>query len=311
MRLTDYIIGVGRPVAYYPSLKKITGSTISGLLLCQFLYWTDKTKDGWIYKDSAQLEKETGLSYNEQRTAKKKLLENDLVESDYMRLNHVTRFRVKQEVLNALWEQVSGENTILIENKNQRQLRLDEAKNYKEENPVKEEPKEPEKPRDTKEDIAKKMAIAKQAVKEKAVLRHEVKGKPDFIAEAIGSDKAKEVNNKIKALAEIRELVESKLHINARNIRWTKFIEHAYKMYIKKEQDPAIFLNYIVRAGFDAQYVTPEKLITRYPQAYIEDKKNKPTDDFCETLPQPEDESEFITMPDDVRKRLLDNKKDL
>jgi hypothetical protein len=37
MKLTDFLENIGHPVAYYPSLVKITGSVGAGILLCQML----------------------------------------------------------------------------------------------------------------------------------------------------------------------------------------------------------------------------------------------------------------------------------
>ena len=73
MKLSQFLTDVGRPVAYHPKLKKITGSTTATILLCQFIYWRGKesNKDGWLYKDSDEIEEETGLTYNEQKTARK------------------------------------------------------------------------------------------------------------------------------------------------------------------------------------------------------------------------------------------------
>ena len=62
MKLSDYLVGVGRPIAYYPGLRKLTGSTNVTIFLCQFVYWTGKgdNEDGWIYKTSDEIEAETG-----------------------------------------------------------------------------------------------------------------------------------------------------------------------------------------------------------------------------------------------------------
>jgi hypothetical protein len=51
MKLTDFLQDVGRPVAFYPSLRRITGSTTATLFLCQLIYWKGKEadKEGWIY----------------------------------------------------------------------------------------------------------------------------------------------------------------------------------------------------------------------------------------------------------------------
>ena len=105
MKLTDFLSDVGKPIAYYPGLKKITGSTTATILLCQFFYWRGKESDpdGWLYKTSDEIEEETGLTYDEQKTARNKLVENELIEEHYARLDHQMKFRINLDVVNTKW----------------------------------------------------------------------------------------------------------------------------------------------------------------------------------------------------------------
>ena len=105
MKMSDFLTDVGRPVAYYPGLRKITGSTTATIFFCQFFYWTGKEKsgDGWIYKTSAEIEEETGLSYNEQKTAREKLKSAKLLKEKYQRLDHMMYFKINLDKLNELW----------------------------------------------------------------------------------------------------------------------------------------------------------------------------------------------------------------
>src|SRR5258706_8449953 len=102
MKLSDFLIDIGRPISYYPGLRKITGSTTATIFLCQMIYWTGKEQsgDGWIYKTSDEIEQEMGLSYDEQVVARKKLVQRGIVEEDYKRLEHQMYFRVKMDALN-------------------------------------------------------------------------------------------------------------------------------------------------------------------------------------------------------------------
>ena len=108
MKLSDYLQGVGRPIAYYPGLRSITGSTTATIFICQFIYWTGKesSKDGWIYKTSSDIEEETGLSYDEQKTARGKLVKAGLLEENYARLEHQMYFKVNLDRLNEEWGKV-------------------------------------------------------------------------------------------------------------------------------------------------------------------------------------------------------------
>ena len=105
MKLTDFLQDVGRPVAYFPKLKRITGSTTATILLCQFIYWRGKESDGdgWLYKTSEEIEDETGLTYNEQKTARKALVEAGLVQEHYARLDHQLRFKIDLDKINESW----------------------------------------------------------------------------------------------------------------------------------------------------------------------------------------------------------------
>lgn len=105
MKLTDFLSDIGRPVAYYPALRRITGSTNATILLCQFVYWRGKESDpeGWLYKESDEIETETGLSYGEQKTARRNLIEAGLLEEHYARLDHQMKFRLLLDTINDKW----------------------------------------------------------------------------------------------------------------------------------------------------------------------------------------------------------------
>jgi hypothetical protein len=105
MKLSDYLMGVGRPVAYYPKLRRITGSTNATIFICQFIYWTGKeaSGDGWIFKTAEDIEEETGLSYYEQKTAREKLVSAKLISEKNVRLEHKMYFKVNLDTLNSLW----------------------------------------------------------------------------------------------------------------------------------------------------------------------------------------------------------------
>lgn len=106
MRLTDLLLDVGRPVAYYPALTSVTGGVTSTLFLCQLIYWQGKQtdSDGWIYKTQEELTEETGLSRREQETARKALIRLGLLEEHYARLEHKLLYRPNILRLNELWD---------------------------------------------------------------------------------------------------------------------------------------------------------------------------------------------------------------
>ena len=106
MKLSELLAGIGRPVAYYPGLRRVTRSTTATIFLCQFVYWTGKeaSGDGWIYKTAEEIEEETGLSYDEQLTARKSLVKSGLIEERYKRLEHQMFFRANLTKLDEMWK---------------------------------------------------------------------------------------------------------------------------------------------------------------------------------------------------------------
>jgi hypothetical protein len=103
MKLSETLNDIGRPIAYFPKLRQITGSTTATILFCQLFYWNDKTVDGWVYKTSQELEEETGLSYKEQKTARRHLVNNGLLEEKHKRLEHKIYFKLDIEKLDQKW----------------------------------------------------------------------------------------------------------------------------------------------------------------------------------------------------------------
>ncbi len=94
-------------VAFYPELVLITKSLTAALLLSQLVFWMDKgwKKDGWIYKDFRQLRAETGLTKEQQITARKRLRDLGLVEEKKKGVPPVVHFRVNAAVLQKLWDE--------------------------------------------------------------------------------------------------------------------------------------------------------------------------------------------------------------
>ena len=272
MGLTRYITDLGRPIAYYPNLKNITGSTTASILLCQFLYWTDKTKDdGWIWKTSEELEEETGLTYNEQRTARKNLVGLNLIEEEYKRLDHYIKFRVNQNAFNALWEEQGGDTALFIPGAGQE----------------KSEQKKPEQKKpEQNEQIGELYPRDKDAL--------------DY---ALGEN-AEKANKIYEAKRNIIETIEKKLTLTgiAENVRWIKFVDFAYSRMQKFGEDINIFLNWTLHnEAYNPAYWTPEKMKTLWPQAFV---ANEPDEDFVRPLPEKEEvEAEPTAWPKDFGRK--------
>lgn len=93
------IRGLGRSVAYFPKLGVFLDSVTAGVFLCQMIYWHDKaSSELGVYKTSDEIQEETGLTYREQATARKKLCALGLIEETNRRLEHKIYFKFNPDV---------------------------------------------------------------------------------------------------------------------------------------------------------------------------------------------------------------------
>ena len=271
MKLTKYIPNAGRVVAYYPKLKRLTNSTTATMLLCQLLYWTDKVDGGKVYKDSYDIEEETGLTYYEQKTARNILLDLGLIEEKYHRLSHKIEFIIDQKELDQQWQECTGEAINEIS-----------------------------KPKETDDELKSRLEKAKKEAEE--IRKEKEKNKKDttdFIKEAVGKNNP--VHEKTEKKEEIRTKIENKFDIVANDYRWGKFIDFAYIRETKYNQPVDIFLSWALHEGFDPIYWTPEKCKVVYPRAFSDGKQTLP-DDFVKNLPEIE-EKKYVPMPDSIKNR--------
>ena len=92
--------GTGQPIAYFPKLGKYIGCVKAGIFLGQMVFWSDKTDNPLgVYKTSEQIEEETGLSYREQVSARKKLVALGLISETYKRLDHRLYFKFNENII--------------------------------------------------------------------------------------------------------------------------------------------------------------------------------------------------------------------
>lgn len=276
MKLSDYIIDLGRPVAFYPNLKKITGSITASLFLCQILYWTPRSKnDGWIFKDHYEIEEETSLSYYEQKTARKILRELGILEEQRERWKYKTRYKINEEVLNFLWEQATGEKSQTLSKE-----KIEET--------------------ETKEELNELQKYQDPALHpEHPLHRTAIEKRGDIIDGMIDLSKDPGATKETKK-NEIIDKVESKLRINIANKTWARFVEYIYIRQEHHNEPVDKFIDWMLEQrsdGFKSTYYTPDKLMMLYPQAFITKPKEK---SFVEELPEYK-EKEYDPMPEDLR----------
>ncbi len=84
MRLSDFLKNSVRQIQYYPCLRPILGSVTAVIFFGQALYWSDKNDGGgWFWKTAEDWEKETGLTPDEQASARKNLKKIGVLKEDF------------------------------------------------------------------------------------------------------------------------------------------------------------------------------------------------------------------------------------
>ena len=109
MRPSESLRIAGRPVAYFPQLVKPLGSVNASILFGHFFYWNDKgCSELGIYRTAEEIEEETGLSVQEQRTARAKLRKCGVLIETEKRIEHRIYYKLDLAVFDALMLQHSG-----------------------------------------------------------------------------------------------------------------------------------------------------------------------------------------------------------
>ena len=95
MRPSDLLLDFGRPVAYYPGLVKVMGSPHAVIFFSQIFYWQDKAHaEEGVHKTREAIQSETGLTFEQQATARKQLVSRGILIETHKRLEHKMYFRV-------------------------------------------------------------------------------------------------------------------------------------------------------------------------------------------------------------------------
>lgn len=105
MKLSQFLHQSGRTVAYLPALVPCIGSIEAVLILCQLAYWNGKQDDdeGWIYKTHQELQRETGLTRSQQRTARKVLRDIGVLSEELRGDPPIIHYLVDYGRLENLW----------------------------------------------------------------------------------------------------------------------------------------------------------------------------------------------------------------
>lgn len=116
MRPSESLRIAGQPMAYFPRLAKPLGGTNAAILFSHFFYWNDKTGCALgVYKTAEEIERETGLTQQEQRTARQKLREKGILLETYRRIEHRIYYKLDLAAFDDLLRQYSQETAPLTE----------------------------------------------------------------------------------------------------------------------------------------------------------------------------------------------------
>lgn len=108
MKASELLKLVGRPIAYYKDLSRPLGGATAAILFSQLFYWSDKTNNPLgIYKKLEELCEETGLTLDELRSARKKLVMLGVLIETYKRLEHRLYFKLDLNVFDELMAKFS------------------------------------------------------------------------------------------------------------------------------------------------------------------------------------------------------------
>ncbi|HBM7600278.1 primosomal protein I [Enterobacter bugandensis] len=96
-----------RPIAYQPAFAqlrvgKVKSGPTAAVLLSQFVYWHNRMDGEWMYKTREDIKKETGLSRDEQETARKRLVALGVLQEDLRGVPATLHFRINTDRLEAL-----------------------------------------------------------------------------------------------------------------------------------------------------------------------------------------------------------------
>ncbi|WP_343529284.1 primosomal protein I [Yokenella regensburgei] len=96
-----------RPVAYQPAFAqlkagKVKSGPTAAVLLSQFVYWHNRMDGEWMYKTREDIKKETGLSRDEQETARKRLVALGVLEEQLRGAPATMHYRINSARLEAL-----------------------------------------------------------------------------------------------------------------------------------------------------------------------------------------------------------------
>lgn len=264
MKLTDFLQDVGRPVAYYPELRKITGSVTATILLCQFIYWRGKEsgQDGWLYKTAEDIQAETGLSYGEQKTARRDLVSAGLLDEHYARLDHQMRFKVNLDAINEKWGMIETE----IPESGKPQFGNDEKPLSLNESEITAENTQPE-------------DISEPDQKQGTAYNRGEQERPSAVDEwlKMANMPGAKDGAKIDALLSAFGVA---FVVNSETAEWKKFAKYAISEQKLKGWEPERFIKWVKAQKGYPEFWSCRRMMGEYPKAFINDELSQQSESY-------------------------------
>lgn len=96
-----------RPIAYQPAFAqlragKVKSGPAAAVLLSQLVYWHNRMAGEWLYKTREEIKKETGLSRDEQETARKRLVALGVLKEALRGVPATVHYKINTERLEEL-----------------------------------------------------------------------------------------------------------------------------------------------------------------------------------------------------------------
>lgn len=105
--MSNLISLLDRPIAYQACFVRFGGVT-GAVLLSQLVYWHNRMDGEWFYKTQSEIKAETGLTREEQETARRRLISAGVIEEERRGVPAKLFFRVKADHLESLLLQSAG-----------------------------------------------------------------------------------------------------------------------------------------------------------------------------------------------------------
>jgi len=117
---------LGNSAVYYPKLAKVTGGVTAAVLFCQLLQKQSELENphDWVKITVDEIESETGLSYTEQRLARKRLMERSLLKERLVDDANILELWPDLDAFEQRLEDFSQSNCLVTSAPNQAQVKV-------------------------------------------------------------------------------------------------------------------------------------------------------------------------------------------